>query len=258
VGDAPVPRKKFERLIISENNEALAEKASELVLSFLVESLSQGGRSRVILAGGLTPKMTYNLVASGIRSRSLSAGAIDWYFGDERWVLPDDPQSNERMARESLLWQISAPESTIHSWMSGRGDPVECAGRYGEVIQTNLQGEVPDILLLGIGSDGHTASLFPGATAYLPDGQKVPVARRLSPEFPAAAIQGVGTPPGWRLTLCPDFLRKSRHVVFIAAGPDKSSAVHRAMDGDPRTPAAWIRGITTHFIVTRDATAQQE
>lgn len=228
------------------------------MLSYLAESLAGRSRARVILAGGSTPRRTYSFIASGIAAQALPVQSIDWYFGDERWVPPSDPQSNECMARETLLGPIAAPESTIHSWMPGRGDPVDCARRYGEALREDMRGSNPDVLLLGIGPDGHTASLFPGATACLPDGRQVPVSPRLPVAFPAAAIKGGGAPPGWRLTLCPDFLRTSRHVVFLAAGADKAGPVRRAMDGDAGTPAAWIRGMTTHFIVTRDAAAQQE
>jgi 6-phosphogluconolactonase len=156
------------------------------------------------------------------------------------------------MARETLLGRIDAPENTIHSWHAGAGDPVECARLYAESLHAALQGEVPDIVLLGVGPDGHTASLFPGATAWLPAGRKVPVGPRMSTGDLAAAIQG-GNAPGWRLTLCPAILCRARHVVFLAAGADKTDAVRRAVNGDVGTPAAWIRGTTTTFIVTRDA-----
>jgi 6-phosphogluconolactonase len=212
----------------------------------------------VILAGGSTPRPAYSLLAEGLTERALPARAITWYFGDERWVPPDDPQSNERMARETLLERIGAPESSVRSWSAGTGDPVDCARRYGEALRSDTERENPDILLLGIGPDGHTASLFPGATACLPDGSTVPVAHSISGRFHAAAIRGGGAPAGWRLTLCPDFLRTTNHVVFLAAGADKAGPVRRALDGDVGTPAGWIRGRTTDFIVTRDAASRQE
>jgi 6-phosphogluconolactonase len=253
-----VPEDGDPRVVIAEDLAALAEEAGGIVLSFLAEALEARGRARVFLAGGTTPRRTYSLIAAGISSRALPVPAIAWHFGDERWVVPGDPQSNERMARETLLGPIAAPELTIHSWNAGSSDPVECARRCGESLREEMQGERPDVVILGIGPDGHTASLFPGATACLPDGAMVPVARDMSTRFPAAAIRGGGAPAGWRLTLCPDFLRTSLHVVFLAAGADKAGPVRRAVDGDPGTPAGWIRGTTTHFIVTRDAAPRQE
>lgn len=257
-GTAPVPEPGVPQVVVANDLETLAREASQLVLSWLIESIRKRGRARVILAGGSTPKKTYTLVASGISDQALPARVVEWYFGDERWVRETDPQSNEGMARETLLAPISAPETSIRSWQAGRGDPVDCARRYGKMFREDLRGEMPDILILGIGPDGHTASLFPGATAFLPDGQQVPVAHSVSPVFAAAAIRGGGAPSGWRLTLCPDCLRTSRHVIFVAAGADKADPVRRAVDGDPGTPAAWIRGMTTHFIVTRDAALRLE
>jgi 6-phosphogluconolactonase len=253
-----VPEAAGVQVIVADDLEALAEKASSLVLSYLGESLARRGRARVFLAGGSTPRKAYAKIASGILSQSLPVPLIAWYFGDERWVPPEDQQSNERMARETLLSSIAAPEESIRSWKAGDGDPVSCARRYGEALLAEPDAGRPDILLLGIGADGHTASLFPGASACLPDGRTVPVAREISPRFPAAAIQGGGAPAGWRLTLCPDFLRTSLHVVFLAAGADKAGPVRRAVNGDTGTPAGWIRGVTTHYIVTRDAAPSQE
>jgi 6-phosphogluconolactonase len=252
----PVPeagaRTAAPRVIVAENLEALAEEASSLLLSRLAEAVDARGGARIVLAGGSTPRRTYSLLASGLSALGIPARVLSWFFGDERWVTRDDPQSNEGMARETLLGPLDAPEDSIHSWNAGSGDPVECARRYGETLLASLHGEKPDVVLLGVGPDGHTASLFPGATAFLPEGRTVPIQRRLCAGSAAAAVQR-GDTPGWRLTLCPDILGSARHVVFLAAGADKADAVRRAVNNDPGTPAAWIRGTTTTYIVTRDA-----
>jgi 6-phosphogluconolactonase len=236
--------------IVAEDTDALAELASALLLSRIADALSERQAARIILAGGNTPRETYSLLASGILKRRIPARALGWFLGDERWVSRDDPQSNEGMARAALLDRIGAPEESIHSWKAGTGDPVACARLYGETIEGSLGDTAPDLLILGLGADGHTASLFPGAVAHLPGGARLPV----GPEMPAiaAAVQA-GAGKGWRLTLCPAMLRRSRCVVFLVAGADKAEALRRVRSGDPSTPGAWVRGESTFYIATRDA-----
>ena len=102
-----MPESPGPRVVVAEDLEELAEEASSMVLSFLAERVAERGRARVFLSGGSTPRKTYSMIAAGISSRSLRVEAITWYFGDERWVPPDDQQSNERMARETLLTAIA-------------------------------------------------------------------------------------------------------------------------------------------------------
>jgi 6-phosphogluconolactonase len=245
------------RTLVAEDAQALAEEASRLLLSTIESSLAARGRARVILAGGETPRSTYALLGEGLRARKVPLERLAWLFGDERWVRRTHPRSNEGMARDMLLSRIGAPEDTIHSWDAGWGDPVECARLYGAHV-TELMGgatEAPDLLILGLGADGHTASLFPGATAHLPGGARFPVSPGIP--APAAAVEGVAE-RGWRLTLCPVFLRNSRCVVFLVAGADKAPALRRARSGESATPAAWIRGAATWFLATREAMGTEE
>jgi len=240
--------------LVTEDARALAELASGLLLARISDALLARGSARVILAGGGTPRETYSLLAQGISEQRIPLSAVGWFLGDERWVPRDDPRSNEGMARSALLSKISAPEESIHGWNAATGDPVACARRYADDIAREMGGFGPDLLILGLGADGHTASLFPGATAFLPGGDRVPVGHDMPGV--AAAVEA-GADKGWRLTLCPQFLRTSRSVVFLVAGADKSAALRRVLAADPTTPGAWIRGESTFYVVTRDATGPE-
>jgi 6-phosphogluconolactonase len=238
--------------VVTEDAEGLAEEAASFLVARLEAAVSSRGQARVVLAGGQTPRAAYRLLARKMVDRRVPVDRLSWFFGDERWVTRDNPESNEGMARECLLAPIGAPPECVHSWDAGDGDPVGKSRLYSELVgraMGNAQ-SVPDVTVLGLGADGHTASLFPGAMARLPDGARVPV----GPGVPsrAAAVEGDGA-RGWRLTLCPVFLSTSRYVVFLVAGKDKVEALRRARSGDPSTPGAWIRGAATRFIVTREA-----
>lgn len=262
-----------------DDPEHLAAEASRRVLAAIRTAIAERGIARVVLAGGTTPRATHRLLAAALAREGTEVARIAWYFGDERWVPVGDPQSNEGMARETLLAPLSVSESAIHSWQPGSGDPVACAARYAEQrVAERVSGGRPDVLLLGMGADGHTASLFPGATACFTAGRESPIGPGLAGT--AAAVPGDAPrggqarqswsahprgvpgqaqqswsahPRGWRLTLCPDFLNTSRVVLFLVSGADKAPALLRARSGDPATPAAWIRGESTYFIATRDA-----
>jgi 6-phosphogluconolactonase len=237
--------------IVTEDAGALAEQASDLMLSTIADALAAGGAARIILAGGTTPRQAYALLSSRILAGTVPVERLAWFFGDERWVTPDHSASNEGMARETLLRRIAAPETTIHSWNAGWGDPLECARHYGQLVRNTMgtAAHAADLLILGLGADGHTGSLFPGATAYFPGSAGAPVG--VDVPWDAAAVKlRTGE---WRLTLCPGFLGTSRCVIYLVTGGDKEAALRRAREGEPSTPGAWIRGEATTFIVTRDA-----
>ena len=237
-------------IVAAADPQDLADQAGALILSRITAALRARGRARVILAGGGTPRLTYGVIAAGLAG-SGELQHLSWFLGDERWVPADHPESNEGMARAALLGPLHVSEEDIHSWRAGAGDPVSCAAAYARVV-ARLMGsaqDAPDVLVLGMGADGHTASLFPGATARGPGGQSVPVGPSLAGV--AAAIEP-SAGRGWRLTLCPDILCRSRCVVFLVTGAEKAPALTRASSGDTATPAAWIRGGETLFFATRD------
>ena len=212
-------------------------------------ALQERSRAIIVLAGGNTPREAYRMLAHAMTEEKVPTDRLAWLFGDERWVPVADPQSNEGMARECLLGPLDAPPATVVSWEAGRGEPVECAARYAQKTREALQGREADLVFLGMGADGHTASLFPDATVHLSGGKSVAV----GPDVPGFAAAVHSPARGWRLTLCPGALNAARMVAFLVAGADKAPALRRARSGDPAMPAAWIRGEKTIFMVTRGA-----
>jgi 6-phosphogluconolactonase len=232
--------------------ETAGSAACDIVLEEIEKALRALRAARIILAGGTTPRDAYKKLARRIVAERLPVGRLRWFFGDERWVPRDHPRSNEAMAREALLDPIGAPGETVFSWRAGFGSPVECALRYAETVRRLMgrEGSRPDILLMGMGADGHTASLFPDGVAHLPGGTE----RAVGPDLPGeAAAVYVPSAREWRLTLCPLFLRTARCTAFLVSGEDKSAALRRALQGDPAIPASWVRGKSTLFLATRDA-----
>ena len=195
--------------------------------------LAQTSGTHIALAGGSTPAGP---------SRGAARRGADWsgrhvWGGDERSVPPGDPRSNYRLARETLFDELSRPPA-VHR-IRGELEPDEAAGR----LHDELEGVTLDLALLGIGPDGHTASLFPHAPA-LDERERRAVAAEpgLEPLVP-------------RVTMTVPVLRAARLVVFLVSGADKAAAVASAFAGtpDPGTPASLVRGVETVALLDSDA-----
>lgn len=178
---------------------------------------SQGPpRVSLALAGGSTPRPAYARLAAG---EEVPWSRVEVYFGDERAVRPDDPDSNYRMARETLLDRISLPEDRVHRMEAEREDREAAAEAYARLLPRRL-----DLLLLGIGEDGHTASLFPGSAAAREEERRV-------------LWSGSPKHPHPRMTVTPPVIRSARLVIVLARGAGKAGAVARALEG-PLVPAS--------------------
>ncbi len=204
----------------SELTHAIAEET----LRIAQEAIAQRGRCSVCLSGGSTPKALNELWARDFSSR-MPWNQTHFFWGDERYVPPDDPHSNFRMARESLLSQLAIPSQNIHPMPTHFPRADDAAKEY-EAELRKFFGAQPefDVLFLGIGAEGHTASLFPGAPA-LDETQRWVVAA----EVPAK--------PSSRLTLTYPVLNRARNLFFLVAGEGKREIV-RAIRRDPGGPAS--------------------
>ena len=197
--------------------EAAARAAADRVIEAIERARGERGAAHIALAGGNTPRPAYERVAAEL---------TDWrdvhlWFGDERCVAPDDPDSNYRMVRESLIEPAGIPAGQVHR-IEGEKDPAEAARAYGASLPERL-----DLAFLGLGEDGHTASLFPGDP-------------RLEDPTPARPVIA-SKPPPQRITLGLDVLRGARERVILADGPGKKDAIAAVLRGpDPAYPASLV------------------
>ncbi len=203
--------------------DALALAAAERFVAAAGDAVSARNRFTVVLAGGSTPRALYERLATpGYRERTPWEKTIV-LFGDERWVGPDDARSNYRMAKESLLEHVSVRSDNLHRMVGESSDPAQAARAYEATLRGLFAGAARprfDLVLLGMGPDGHTASLFPG-TAALGEASRWVVANHV-PQLET-----------WRITMTYPALVAARHVLFLIAGGAKAQVVAEAFGGVP-------------------------
>jgi 6-phosphogluconolactonase len=223
-------------LVVVPDARALARRAAERIVELTRAAVKGQGACSVALAGGSTPRATYEVLATSALAAALPWGAISWYFGDERAVPPDHPESNYRAARETLFADRPALLERVHRMPADASDLETAAREYGAALPDPL-----DLVLLGVGEDGHTASLFPG----LP---------QLAERVARVVVVTGPKPPNPRLSIAPPVIEQAREVLVLASGAGKAAAVARALEGpiDPgAVPAQLARART--WIVDRDA-----
>lgn len=221
------------RVVRAETLEAGAEAAARLLAEAASEAVAAGRRFALALPGGSSPLPVYRLLAAGGPMHA----AIPWaetevFFVDERCVPPEHAESNFRSAREHLLDRVPVAPEHVHR-MRGELPPAEAAEAYAAVLADRLPASpdglpILDCALLGLGEDGHVASLFPNAPTLDPD---APEQHR-----PVLAVRDAPKPPPDRITLSLATLNAARRAVLLAFGPGKAEAVRRLVH-EPRTPA---------------------
>jgi len=221
---------------IHADTDTLARQAAHRLAELSREAIRSSGRFTLVLSGGATPKRLYERLAEAEFSGKLDWGSIHIFWSDERCVPPDHPESNYGMAVRSLIDRVPLPPRNVHR-IRGEMEPQQAATAYEKELRTFFFPRyakppgVPgfDLILLGMGEDGHTASLFPKAAAL--HEQK-------------RWVLAVEKPESWRVTLTPRVINAARDVLFLVAGSEKAGCLKEVLQGPYRPdelPAQAIR-----------------
>lgn len=260
-GGIPDPELKdvFMRLDKLEDKNGVATRAAELLieqLAAVVEPADAGKVFSVGLSGGSTPKLLHSLLTNAPWREKLPWDRINWFFGDERFVRPDHKDSNFRMARETLFLPAEVginhqfpmiPEGIIET-----ESPQEIAARYADIMNSKIQKKASgfpqlDVLFLGMGDDGHTASLFPHTPA-------------LSEETKTVCANRVDKLDTWRITLTRPTINAAKLKIILVTGSEKAAALSAVLEGSEdvdKYPSQMLRSMdNVTWLVDHAAAAQ--
>jgi len=249
-----MPRPVDVSYLVYPTNTAVAAAAAELFSSTAAAAVASRGVARIAISGGSTPKAMFALLADPAKPYLAATpwAKIELFWVDERCVPPTDADSNYRMTNEAMLSHVPLPASQIHR-MEGELDPEEAAARYESAIRNTLRlegAELPtfDLIALGMGDDGHTASLFPH-TQGLHELGRIAIANHVPQK------------DTWRLTLTLPVINQARNVIFLIQGADKAAVLKRVLLGpyEPETlPSQLIRPANGKLTILLDKAAAAE
>ena len=211
----------MKEIIVARDLAELNRLAAGKFLEIADRSIERRGRFTVALSGGSTPKALFRLLASEPFRSQVDWDAVLFFFGDERNVLADSDESNFRMANENLFQPLKIKHENIFRWKTELGEPDAVADDYAVSIGEKFQDQFPafDLIFLGMGGDGHTASLFP-RTSGLDEKSKIAIAN------PVPQMNTM------RFTLTFPVINSARNVLFLVAGAEKSDMLVKVIEGD--------------------------
>lgn len=223
---------------------SIASEAAGRIVTLAEEHLALDGRFTLVLSGGSTPKALYHLLTTEPYRKMVDWKKVEFFFGDERCVPPDHPDSNFRMANEAMFKPLSIPAGHIQR-MKGEIDPEAAAIEYGQMLKARFGDGGPDLILLGMGDDGHTASLFPGTKA-------------LAETKHRCVANHVEKLNAWRITMSAPFINRAQRVMILAGGAAKAAPMAEVLEGDPdpdRLPIQLIQPASGRLTWIVDAAA---
>lgn len=220
---------------IFANAQELARGAAEYFVARSVEAVARKGFFTVALSGGSTPKALYQLLAESFHDQ-VPWSKTHFFWSDERHVPPDHPDSNYRMTYEAMLSRVPVPEGNVHRIHGENADAAEAANEYE---QTLLQ---LDLILLGLGTDGHTASIFPGS-------EVLHETKRL---VAAPWVEKLNT---YRITMTLPLLNTGASVLFLVSGAEKAEIVKEVIEGPKKYPAQFVQPVHGQLLWMLDKAA---
>jgi 6-phosphogluconolactonase len=231
-------------VVVVPDADILAATVASRLVAKIVDAQAERGTASIVLTGGRIAAKVLRTVKDLPAAKAIDWSRVDLWWGDERFLPAGDPDRNETQAREALLDALPLDPARVHPMPASDGldgdDAEAAAARYATEVRMPF-----DLLMLGVGEDGHVASLFP----------EHPV---LSETGTTAAVHNSPKPPPTRITLTMPTIREADEVWLIAAGPDKTDAVGAALNGDESKPAAHAAGQSrTYWLLDEAAAAKR-
>jgi 6-phosphogluconolactonase len=247
-----MPEHNRGELVILPDTAALAEDAARRFVAQSQAAARAGRKFTVALSGGSTPRALYERLARPPLSEQIDWANTHVFWSDERFVPPDDADSCFRMARETLLAHVPLPAANIYPVPTVGGTPEDAARAYGETLHVAAGGYPPrlDLILLGMGPDAHTASIFPGHLEAIAPSDELVIAVYDSPK-----------PPPTRVSFTYQLINAAEQVLFLVAGADKATTLREVLRGPldiGRLPAQGVRPSSGGLVWLVDAAAAAE
>ncbi len=194
--------------------EYFAQAVAKAITSEILSAQTERGHVSLALSGGETPRNVYRSISRLQDCQEICWSRVRFYFGDERLVEPIDPRSNYRLAKESLFDNLPISSDQVRRIPGETNDPEQAAALYEALLPERF-----DVLLLGMGEDGHTASIFPGSAVAAEKERRV------------AMVKDAPKPPKGRITITPPVIKKARKTIMMVAGKNKADALSRVLEG---------------------------
>ena len=231
---ADVPEGNVPTIRVMASPQAMVAEVADRIVAMAGRAVGEGQMFALFLSGGSTPKALFELLAGEAYRGRIDWRAVELYFGDERCVPPTDERSNYHMAKATLIDKVPIPADNIYR-MKGEIEPDLSAKEYGQMLKERFADEGPDLILLGMGDDGHTASLFP----HTPPLHETK--HRCMPNHVTYDYLPAGT--SWRVTVTFPFINRAKEVFILVTGESKAKRIAEVLEGPEDLDRLPIQGV---------------